>query len=209
MQAKPTTALLAAGIYHPTRGSVQLDGKSLTDYDTTSLRQAIAVISQDTFLLHASLRTNLQLGAPTTTDHQIHQALKTARLAELVAQLPAGLDTLVGDRGYRLSGGERQRLALARALLQQPDVIIMDEATAYLDVTTEQAISQAIKTHLSGTIRLVIAHRLSTIRSADQIIVLDHGATRQRGIHTTLATTPGLYVDLLRDDGATSAQIRP
>ena len=195
---KTTTALLACGVYRPTRGRVTLDGTDLDQLEPGARRSAIGVLTQDPFVLHASLRENLLLAAPDADDDQLAAVLRRARLLDAVAAMPDGLDTVIGDRGYRLSGGERQRLALARILLTSPDVLIMDEATAHLDTRTERAIIEAIDQLAPGTIRLVIAHRLSTVRSADQIVVLHGGQIVERGTHDQLMAVDSHYAALVR-----------
>jgi ATP-binding cassette subfamily B protein len=196
---KTTTAMLACAVYQPTRGQILLDGVDLRSIDPTWLRRTIGVVNQDPFLLHATLRENLQIAAPHATDSQMTVALERALLQDLLADTRAPLDTLVGDRGYRLSGGERQRLSLARLLLTYPDVVILDEATAHLDNTTEQAIADVLRDRLEHSIRLVIAHRLTTIQAADKIVVLDSGRIIEQGTHTHLISNGGAYAKLWTD----------
>jgi ATP-binding cassette, subfamily B, bacterial len=154
------------------------------------------VVSQDAHLFHDTIRANLAYARPGATEEELIEACKAARIWDLVSSLPAGLDTVAGDRGYRLSGGEKQRISLARLLLKAPPVVVLDEATAHLDAESESAIQQALKTALANRTSLVIAHRLSTIREADQILVIDAGQIRQRGTHEELLAAGGLYADL-------------
>lgn len=195
---KTTAALLACGVYHPSRGRVLLNGTDLDQIVESSRHATIAVLTQDPFVMHASLRENLQLAAQGAPDDQLLAALGQAQLLDTINAMPDGLATVIGDRGYRLSGGERQRLALARVLLTNPDILIMDEATAHLDVKTEQAVTATLDQLNPNTIRLVIAHRLSTIQSADQIVVMDNGQAIERGTHDQLVLANGFYADLVR-----------
>jgi ATP-binding cassette subfamily B protein len=161
-----------------------------------SLRDAIGIVTQDAHLFHDTIRANLLYAKPDATDAELEQALARAQIADLVHRLPDGVDTVVGDRGYRLSGGERQRLAIARLLLKAPPVVILDEATAHLDSESEAAVQRALAEALEGRTALVIAHRLSTIREADAIVVLDEGRVVQQGTHAELLAAGGLYAEL-------------
>ncbi|GAA4995564.1 ABC transporter ATP-binding protein [Actinopolymorpha pittospori] len=172
---KTTTALLAVGVHQPTEGRITINDVDLADLSPAARHRAVGMVTQDVFVLHASLRDNLRLARPEATDAHIVEALRHAQLATLIDTLPQGLDTTVGDRGFRLSGGERQRLSLARLFLADPDIVILDEATAHLDTLTEAALHEAMTRHLTGRTMLVIAHRTSTIENADQTIRLDHG----------------------------------
>ncbi|MEQ4208799.1 ABC transporter ATP-binding protein [Actinopolymorpha sp. B9G3] len=172
---KTTTALLAVGVHQPTRGRIMINDLDLAELSPTSRHRAIGMVTQDVFVLHASLRDNLTVARPGATDRHLKEALRRAQLAALIDTLPQGLDTTVGDRGFRLSGGERQRLSLARLFLADPAIVILDEATAHLDTLTEAALHNAMTHHLAGRTTLIIAHRQSTIENADQTIHLDKG----------------------------------
>ncbi|MEZ7822396.1 MAG: ATP-binding cassette domain-containing protein, partial [Candidatus Nanopelagicales bacterium] len=161
-----------------------------------SLREALGVVTQDSHLFHDTIGANLLYARPDATAKQVEQACVDAQIWTMITALPDGLDTVVGDRGYRLSGGEKQRIALARLLLKSPRVVILDEATAHLDSESERAVHQALDSALSGRTSVVIAHRLSTIREADQILVVVDGAIVQRGTHTELLAQGGMYSDL-------------
>ena len=158
----------------------------------------VGVVTQDAHLFHDTIRANLMYARPGATEEELIEACRAAQIWDLISMLPDGLDTIVGDRGYRLSGGEKQRVALARLLLKAPAVVVLDEATAHLDSESEAAVQQALETALTGRTSLVIAHRLSTIREADQILVIDDGRVRERGQHDELLASGGLYADLYR-----------
>jgi len=193
---KTTISQLVARLYDVTGGSVMISGTDVRDATLDSVRARIGMVTQDAHLFHETIRENLLLAKSDASDEDIAQALDYAQLSDLVKNLPEGLDTMVGERGYRLSGGEKQRLAIARVLLKQPDIVILDEATAHLDSESERAIQRALETTLTGRTSLVIAHRLSTILSADQILVLDHGRIVERGTHQELLGNNGLYSSL-------------
>jgi ATP-binding cassette subfamily B protein len=158
----------------------------------------VGVVTQDAHMYHDTIRANLLYARPAASEHELILACQAAQIWDLVSALPDGLDTIVGDRGYRLSGGEKQRIALARLLLKAPSVVVLDEATAHLDSESEAAVQRALKTALAGRTSLVIAHRLSTIREADQILVVDAGRVIERGQHADLLAADGLYADLYR-----------
>ena len=193
---KTTITHLVARLYDVTRGVVRVGGHDVRDVSLESLESVVGYVTQDAHLFHDTIRENLRYARPDSTDEEIHAALRAAQIDHVVAQMPDGLDTVVGDRGYRLSGGERQRLAIARLLLKSPAVVVLDEATAHLDSESEQAVQRALDTALVGRTALVIAHRLSTIRSADQILVVADGRIVQRGSHGSLLAEGGLYREL-------------
>jgi ABC-type multidrug transport system fused ATPase/permease subunit len=193
---KSTIASLLARLYDVDSGAVRLSGIDVRDLTTASLRQTIGLVTQDGHLFHESIRSNLQLAAPGATDDELWEALRRARLADVVAEMPDGLDTVVGERGYRLSGGQRQRLTIARLLLGSSRVVILDEATASLDSASEVAVQHALSEVLIGRTSIVIAHRLSTVRAADQILVVESGRIVERGTHDQLLARRGRYAEL-------------
>jgi ATP-binding cassette, subfamily B, bacterial len=195
---KSTIANLVPRLYDVTSGAVRVGGIDVREATLDSLRDSIGVVSQDAHLFHDTIRANLLYSRPEATEEQLWSALEGARIATLVRSLPEGLDTVVGDRGYRMSGGEKQRLAIARVLLKAPGIVILDEATAHLDSESEAAVQHALDAALSGRTSLVIAHRLSTIRSADQILVIDSGRVVESGTHAELLALGGRYADLYR-----------
>ena len=183
---KSTLAGLVARLADPTTGRVTIDGIDLRDIAPATLASIVGVVSQETYLLHDSIAANLRFAKPDATDAELWQALEIAQIDDLVAGLPAGLDTVVGSRGQRFSGGEQQRLAIARTVLRDPKIIVLDEATSALDNDTERELQAALDALAAGRTTLTIAHRLSTIRDADQIAVLDHGRIVETGTHTEL-----------------------
>ncbi|WP_116374415.1 ABC transporter ATP-binding protein [Mycobacterium sp. MFM001] len=193
---KSTIAALLARLYDVDSGAVRLGGVDVRDLTTASLRQTVGLVTQDGHLFHESIRSNLQLAAPGASDDELWAALRRARLADVVAEMPDGLDTVVGERGYRLSGGQRQRLTIARLLLGQSRVVVLDEATASLDSASEAAVQQALSEALAGRTSIVIAHRLSTVRAADQILVVEGGRIVERGTHDQLLARGGRYAEL-------------
>jgi ATP-binding cassette subfamily B protein len=193
---KTTLASLMPRLYDATIGAVRIDGHDVRNLTLESLEAAIGVVSQDAHLFHDSVAANLRYARPSATDAELVEACKAARIHDVLAGLPDGYNTVVGERGYRLSGGEKQRLALARVLLKAPAVVILDEATAHLDSETELLIQQALAEALAGRTSIVIAHRLSTIQAADEIIVVDNGTIVERGSHTDLIALGGLYAEL-------------
>jgi ATP-binding cassette subfamily B protein len=193
---KTTITQLVSRLYDVSAGAVRIGGQDVRDATLESLRGSIGVVTQDAHLFHDTIRANLVYARPDATDEELVEALKAAQIWELVAEMPDGLDTVVGDRGYRLSGGEKQRLAIARLLLKAPSVVVLDEATAHLDSESEAAVQRALKTALAGRTSIVIAHRLSTIREADQILVIDEGRVLERGRHEELLDRGGLYSEL-------------
>jgi ATP-binding cassette, subfamily B, bacterial len=195
---KSTLASLVPRLYDVDAGAVRLGGVDVRDLSFDAIRATVGVVTQDGHLFHDTIRANLAYAAPEATDADLWAALASARLDDLVRSLPDGLDTVVGERGYRLSGGERQRLTIARLLLARPRVVILDEATAHLDSRSEVAVQEALAEALAGRTALVIAHRLSTIRAADAILVLHHGRVVERGTHAELLAAGGRYAELYR-----------
>jgi ATP-binding cassette subfamily B protein len=195
---KTTISQLIPRLYDVRAGSVRINDTDVRDVTFESLTDTIGVVTQDAHLFHETIRDNLLYARPGATDAELTAALEGAQILTLIRRLPDGLDTVVGDRGYRLSGGEKQRLAIARLLLKAPEVVVLDEATAHLDSESEVAVQRALATALEGRTSLVIAHRLSTVREADQILVLDHGRIVERGRHDELIEAGGAYADLYR-----------
>ncbi len=193
---KTTLSALVPRLYDVTSGAIKIDGHDVRDVTLASLSQATGVVTQDAHLFHDTIAANLRYAAPEATDDKLIEACKAARIHHVIAALPEGYDTIVGERGYRLSGGEKQRIAIARVLLKDPAIVILDEATAHLDSETELLIQQALAVALAGRTSLVIAHRLSTIQAADQILVLENGHIVERGPHETLLAAGGVYADL-------------
>ncbi|KES08706.1 ABC transporter ATP-binding protein [Streptomyces coelicolor] len=201
---KSTLTHLVSRLYDPTSGTVRVGGLDLRDLSFASLHETVGVVSQDTYLFHDTIRENLRYARPSAMEDEVIEACKGAQIWDLIESLPRGLDTVVGDRGYRLSGGEKQRLAIARLLLKAPSVVVLDEATAHLDSESEAAVQRALRTALRDRTSLVIAHRLSTIREADQIVVIDDGGVRERGTHEELLAEGGLYAELYHTQFANS-----
>ena len=202
---KTTIGNLVPRLYDPRAGSVRINEVDLRDATLASLQSVVGVVTQDAHMFHDTIRANLLYARPDATEADLVEALRAAQILALVSSLPDGLDTLVGDRGYRLSGGEKQRIAIARLLLKAPDVVVLDEATAHLDSESEQALQDALGTALAGRTSIVIAHRLSTIRGADQILVIADGRIVQRGRHDELLAAGGLYAELYRTQFAPEA----
>ena len=199
---KTTLANLIARMYDVTRGTVKLDGNDVRDVTGISLRSAIGVVSQDPHMFHESIKANLLYAQPGATDAQLVEACKSAYIHDTIASLPDGYDTVVGERGYRLSGGEKQRLAIARLLLKNPAVMILDEATSHLDNESEVLVQRALEAASTNRTAIVIAHRLSTIRDADRIVVLDQGRVAEEGTHDQLMALNGLYASQVRAGGS-------
>ena len=193
---KTTITSLVARLYDPDDGLVRIGGLDLRDVTLDSLHDMVGVVTQDAHLFHDTIRANLLYARPSASEQELIEACEAAQIWDLIGVLPDGLDTIVGDRGYRLSGGEKQRVALARLLLKAPAVVVLDEATAHLDSESEAAVQRALKTALIGRTSIVIAHRLSTVREADQILVIDGGRVAERGTHEELLKVGGLYAEL-------------
>jgi ATP-binding cassette subfamily B protein len=202
---KTTLGYLVARLYEPQEGRVTIDGVDVRDASFASLAATVGVVSQETYLFHATVRENLRFARPEASDAEIEDAARTARIHELIASLPEGYDTVVGERGYRFSGGEKQRIAIARTILRNPPVLVLDEATSSLDTRTEHDVQEELDLLSDGRTTITIAHRLSTVRDADQIIVLDHGEIVERGSHDELLGRGGAYAALIEHDAAPEA----
>jgi len=199
---KTTLGYLVARLYEPQQGRITIDGVDIRDVSLASLAATVGVVSQETYLFHASVRENLRFACPEASDKEIEDAARTAQIHDLIASLPEGYDTVVGERGYRFSGGEKQRMAIARTVLRNPPVLVFDEATSSLDTQTEAAVQAELERLSEGRTTITIAHRLSTVRDADQIIVIDGGVVAERGTHEELLERGGLYAALVSRDSA-------
>ncbi|MEL7432266.1 MAG: ATP-binding cassette domain-containing protein, partial [Chlamydiota bacterium] len=185
---------LLIGLYQPTNGCIVVNGRPLTDYCLEDWRRHIGVVSQDTFIFNDSILENLRYGRPEATLEKVVECTKAAQAHKFISALPKGYDTVVGERGYRLSGGQRQRLALAQALIKQPEILILDEATSALDSESEKLIQEALNQFKQNRTIIVVAHRLSTIASADKILVLEQGGIVEQGTHKVLLSQKGRYM---------------
>jgi ABC-type multidrug transport system fused ATPase/permease subunit len=194
---KTTAAHLLLRFWDPDSGRILLGGHDLRGFALDDLRRRIALVSQDTYLFNASVRENLRIGRPEATEAELIEAARQANAHEFILQLPQGYDTTLGERGVRLSGGQRQRLAIARAILKDVPILILDEATSHLDSENERIVHQALKRLMAGRTTLMIAHRLSTVREADLIVVLDAGTVLEQGTHEALIEQPGVYAHLV------------
>ncbi|HEX3687953.1 MAG TPA: ABC transporter ATP-binding protein [Gaiellaceae bacterium] len=197
---KTTLGYLAARLYDVSRGKITIDGVDIRDLGFAALSDLVGVVSQETYLFHASVRENLRFAKPDATDEEIEAAAEAARIHHVIAALPEGYDTVVGERGYRFSGGEKQRIAIARTILRNPPILVLDEATSSLDTETERLVQEALDRLSEGRTTIAIAHRLSTVRDADQIVVLDHGRVVETGRHDELLTAGGRYTTLAARD---------
>ena len=203
---KTTITALVSRMYDPNDGAVLIGGHDLRDVTLDSLHDVVGVVTQDAHLFHDTIRANLLYARPSASEAELIEACQSAQIWDLISVLPDGLDTIVGDRGYRLSGGEKQRVALARLLLKAPSIVVLDEATAHLDSESEVAVQRALKIALTGRTSLVIAHRLSTIREAGQILVIDSGQVVESGTHEDLLALGGLYAELYHTQFADQEQ---
>ncbi len=197
---KTTCAYLVARLYDATGGGVAIDGTDVRELTFESLADTVGVVSQETYLFHASVRENLRFARPSATDEEIEEAARAAQIHELIATLPDGYETMVGERGYRFSGGEKQRMAIARTILRNPPVLVLDEATSSLDTQTERLVQEALERLSEGRTTIAIAHRLSTVRDADQIVVLDRGRVVELGTYDELMARGGRFAELVAGD---------
>jgi len=204
---KTTLGYLVARLYDAGAGRVTIDGVDVRDLTFASLARTVGIVSQETYLLHASVHENLRFAKPDATDAELENAARAARIHDLIASLPEGYDTVVGERGYRFSGGEKQRIAIARTVLRNPPVLVLDEATSALDNETERAVQEALERLAEGRTTIAIAHRLSTVRDADQIVVLDAGGIAERGTHDELVAAGGRYAALAAREDRSAAVV--
>ena len=195
---KTTISYLIPRLYDVTEGRVLIDGVDVRDAALKELAGVVGVVTQESYLFHDTIAANLRYARPDATDEELVRAATAANIHQMIERLPEGYETVVGERGYRLSGGEKQRIAIARVVLEDPRVLILDEATSHLDSRSEALIQQALEKLMEGRTSIVIAHRLSTVRAADQILVIDEGRIVERGDHETLVTRNGLYAELSR-----------
>jgi ATP-binding cassette subfamily B protein len=206
---KTTFTTLVPRLYDPTRGAVRVDGHDLRDLAFDSISSCMGVVTQEAYLFHDSIGANIRYGRPEASLDEVRAAAAAAHIDEFVMGLPEGYDTVVGERGFRLSGGEKQRVALARVILEDPCILILDEATAHLDARSESLIQDALETIMADRTSIVIAHRLSTILSADRILVLEGGRLVEEGTHTELLEQSGLYARLFRTQFRNAPDVQP
>jgi ATP-binding cassette subfamily B protein len=204
---KTTLGYLVARLYDATAGRVTIDGVDVRDLSFASLAATVGLVSQETYLFHATIAENLRFARPDATDEELEEAARAAQIHELIASLPEGYDTVVGERGYRFSGGEKQRIAIARTVLRNPPVLVLDEATSALDSETERAVQAALDRLAEGRTTIAIAHRLSTIRNADEIVVLDRGTIAERGTHDELLAVGGRYAALVAGSAGAAVEL--
>ena len=197
---KTTLGYLVSRLYDPTKGRVTIDGVDIRELTFESLAATVGVVSQETYLFHATMRENLRFAKPDATDEEVEEAARAAQIHELISSLPEGYETVVGERGYRFSGGEKQRIAIARAILRNPPILVLDEATSALDTQTERAVQEALARLVEGRTTIAIAHRLSTVRDADQIVVLDGGRVAETGTYDELVARGGRFAALAARD---------
>ena len=204
---KTSLGYLAARLYDPEQGAVRIDGTDLRELTFDALADAVGVVSQETYLFHASACARTCASpSPSATDEELEEAARAAQIHDKIVELPDGYETVVGERGFRFSGGEKQRIAIARTILRNPPVLVLDEATSALDVQTERAVGEALEHLAEGRTTIVIAHRLSTVRDADQIVVLDRGRVAERGTHEELLALGGRYAALVARDSDVPAR---
>jgi ATP-binding cassette subfamily B protein len=204
---KTTLGYLAARLYDVSRGRITIGGTDIRDLSFRGLTDLVGVVSQETYLFHASVRENLRFAKPDATDEEIERAAEAARIHHVIAALPDGYDTVVGERGYRFSGGEKQRMAIARTILRNPPILVLDEATSSLDTETERLVQEALDRLAEGRTTIAIAHRLSTVRDADQIVVLDQGRIVESGRHDELVRAGGRYAALTASDAEVASAL--
>ena len=197
---KTTCGYLVARLYDATEGTVSIDGIDVRELTFASLAAAVGVVSQETYLFHSTVRENLRFAKPEASDEEVEEAARAAQIHELIASLPDGYDTVVGERGYRFSGGEKQRIAIARTILRNPPILVLDEATSALDTQTERLVQEALERLAEGRTTIAIAHRLSTVRDSEQIVVLDRGEVAETGVHDELLAAGGRYAALVARD---------
>jgi ATP-binding cassette subfamily B protein len=203
---KTTIGYLVPRLYDPTEGRVLLDGWDLRDISADTLSGAVGMVMQETYLFHDTIRANLLYARPDASESQIESACSAANILSFIQGLPDGLDTIVGERGYRLSGGEKQRLAIARVILKDPRIIVLDEATSHMDSASEALVRDALSRVMQGRTSIVIAHRLATVLAADHILVMDRGRIVERGTHDELLRAGGLYARLFQSQFLKDAQ---